>query len=96
VTLASGSFIGHYEMLHRLGAGGMGEVYGARDTKLGRNVALKIPETVAGDPEPLARFQREAMALASEIRGQTLLVRCDGTIGRKVSLDPVEPEETKP
>jgi serine/threonine protein kinase len=49
-----------------LGAGGMGEVYRARDTKLGRDVALKIlPDTFTHDPQRLARFRREAQVLAS-------------------------------
>jgi eukaryotic-like serine/threonine-protein kinase len=64
--LASGTRIGHYEIRQAIGAGGMGEVYRARDTKLGRDVALKIlPQTFAADPQRLARFQREAMTLAS-------------------------------
>ena len=56
----------HYEIKDRLGKGGMGEVFRARDTKLGRDVALKIlPAELSGDPEREARFQREARALAS-------------------------------
>jgi len=61
-----GKTLAHYEVLAHLGAGGMGEVFRARDTKLGREVALKIlPAAVAEDPERLARFQREAQLLAS-------------------------------
>ncbi|MBC8423638.1 serine/threonine protein kinase [bacterium] len=56
----------HYEIKDRIGKGGMGEVFRARDTKLGRDVALKIlPTELSGDPEREARFQREARALAS-------------------------------
>jgi eukaryotic-like serine/threonine-protein kinase len=66
MALASGARLGSYEILSALGAGGMGEVYRARDTKLGRNIALKIlPDTFANDPDRLARFQREAQVLAS-------------------------------
>jgi eukaryotic-like serine/threonine-protein kinase len=58
--------IGPYEVVGLLGAGGMGEVYRARDSKLGREVAIKVlPAAVAGDPERLARFEREARLLAS-------------------------------
>jgi Tol biopolymer transport system component/tRNA A-37 threonylcarbamoyl transferase component Bud32 len=66
VTLTTGSRIGAYDIVSALGAGGMGEVYRARDTKLNRDVALKVllPE-VAHDPERLARFRREAQILAS-------------------------------
>jgi Tol biopolymer transport system component len=66
MSLAAGSRIGCYEVLGILGAGGMGEVYRARDTKLGRDVALKVlPELFAADADRLARFQREAQLLAS-------------------------------
>jgi len=58
--------LGPYEILAPIGAGGMGEVYRARDTKLKRDVAIKVlPETFARDPERMARFQREAEVLAS-------------------------------
>jgi len=58
--------LGPYEMLAPIGAGGMGEVYRARDTKLERDVALKVlPEAFARDPERMARCQREAEVLAS-------------------------------
>ncbi len=61
-----GQRVGSYEILSLLGAGGMGEVYRARDTKLKRDVALKVlPEAFANDPERMARFQREAEVLAS-------------------------------
>ena len=66
MALAAGQRIGVYEVSGSLGAGGMGEVYRARDTRLGRDVALKIlPEMFAADPERLARFEREAQVLAS-------------------------------
>jgi serine/threonine protein kinase len=62
----SGTRIGRYEIITSLGVGGMGEVYRARDTSLGREVAVKIlPAIVASDPERLARFEREARTLAS-------------------------------
>jgi serine/threonine protein kinase len=58
--------LGPYDILSPLGAGGMGEVYRARDTKLNRDVALKVlPDSFANDPDRLARFQREAQVLAS-------------------------------
>src|ERR1700693_2572039 len=66
MSLPAGARLGPYEILSPLGAGGMGEVYRAHDTKLGRDVAIKVlPETFAHDPERLSRFQREAKILAS-------------------------------
>jgi len=66
MSLAPGTRLGSYEILSPLGAGGMGEVYRARDAKLNRDVAIKVlPEAVAEDAERLARFQREAQVLAS-------------------------------
>ena len=66
MALTAGSRLGPYEILAPIGAGGMGEVYRARDTKLKREVALKVlPEAFAADPERMARFQREAEVLAS-------------------------------
>ena len=64
--LAVGTPVGPYTILAPLGAGGMGEVYRARDSKLNRDVALKVlPEAFAKDAERMARFQREAQVLAS-------------------------------
>jgi serine/threonine-protein kinase len=58
--------IAHYKITAKLGEGGMGAVYRAKDTKLDREVAIKVlPDAVAHDPERLARFQREAKALAA-------------------------------
>jgi eukaryotic-like serine/threonine-protein kinase len=66
VSLTAGSRLGPYEILAPLGAGGMGEVYRARDARLGREVAIKVlPESVAADPDRLARFEREAKAVAA-------------------------------
>src|SRR5262245_14337505 len=66
MSLIVGSRLGPYEILASLGAGGMGEVYRARDTKLNRDVAIKIlPEAFAQDAERLARFTREAQTLAA-------------------------------
>ncbi len=66
MALASGSKFGPYEVVQPLGAGGMGEVYRARDSKLGRDVAIKVlPDIFARDPERMARFGREAKVLAA-------------------------------
>ena len=66
MALEIGSRLGHYDVTALIGEGGMGQVYQATDTKLNRQVALKIlPEAFASDPDRLARFQREAQVLAS-------------------------------
>jgi len=66
MAIPSGTKFGSYEVLAQIGAGGMGEVYQAHDTKLGRDVAIKVlPEAFADDPERLSRFQREAKMLAA-------------------------------
>jgi eukaryotic-like serine/threonine-protein kinase len=66
MPLAAGTRLGAYEVVGFIGAGGMGEVYRARDTRLNREVALKVlPELLAADPDRLARFRREAQLLAS-------------------------------
>ena len=62
----AGTRLGHYELVSILGAGGMGDVYRARDTRLGRDVAIKVlPAAFTSDPDRLARFEREARALAT-------------------------------
>ena len=66
MSLAAGARLGPYEVLAAIGAGGMGEVYRARDTTLNRDVALKVlPDAFILDPDRLARFKREAQVLAS-------------------------------
>jgi serine/threonine protein kinase len=68
MALAAGTKLGPYEIVALIGAGGMGEVYRAKDTKLKREVALKVlPEAFAADPERMARFQREAEVLVSAV-----------------------------
>ena len=66
MALEAGTRLGPYEIVSLLGKGGMGEVYRAKDTKLGRELATKLLlEEVSADPERLARFEREARVLAS-------------------------------
>src|SRR6516162_11089833 len=66
MPLTAGAHLGPYEILSAIGAGGMGEVYRATDTKLGRAVAIKVlPDALASDPDRIARVEREAKALAA-------------------------------
>jgi eukaryotic-like serine/threonine-protein kinase len=66
MSLAEGSRLGPYQIIELIGSGGMGEVYRARDVRLGRDVAVKVlPDRLAGDPQALIRFEREARAVAA-------------------------------
>jgi len=94
MSLSAGSRLGPYEILALIGAGGMGEVYRARDTKLKREVALKIlPEALASDPERMARFQREAEVLAS--LNHPNIAHIYGVEDRALVMDLVEGVEPK-
>jgi serine/threonine-protein kinase len=80
MTLSAGSRLGPYEILAPLGAGGMGEVYRARDTRLDRTVAVKVlPARFVGDPDALARFEREARAVAALSHPNILSIHDFGT-----------------
>ncbi|HYM11707.1 MAG TPA: protein kinase [Bryobacterales bacterium] len=82
MALNSGTRLGPYEILAPLGAGGMGEVYRARDSRLERDVAIKVlPERLAKDPEALARFEREAKAVAALSHPNILAVHDIGKQG---------------
>ena len=83
MPLSPGTRLGPYEILAPLGAGGMGEVYRARDSRLGRDVALKVlPAEVAGDPVRRQRFEREAHAVAINDVGEGCLVTEAGIVRR--------------
>jgi serine/threonine-protein kinase len=80
--LAASTQLGPYEIVAPLGAGGMGEVYRARDTRLGREVAVKVlPEAFAGSPDRQARFEREARAVAALSHPNILAIHDYGTQG---------------
>jgi serine/threonine protein kinase/dipeptidyl aminopeptidase/acylaminoacyl peptidase len=82
MTLVAGTRLGPYEILSPLGAGGMGEVYKARDTRLDRDVAIKVlPQSLARDPVALARFEREAKAVAALSHPNILAVHDFGSSG---------------
>jgi TolB-like protein/Tfp pilus assembly protein PilF len=80
MALAAGTRFGPYEILAPIGAGGMGEVYRARDSRLERDVAVKVlPERLAQDPDALARFEREAKAVAALSHPNILAIHDFGT-----------------
>ena len=80
LRVARGTRLGPYEVVERIGAGGMGEVYRARDTRLGRDVAVKVlPPELAGDPDRLRRFEHEAKAVAALNHPHILTVHDVGT-----------------
>jgi serine/threonine protein kinase len=94
MSLSPGSRLGPYEILTPIGAGGMGEVYRAKDTKLKRDVALKVlPEAFAADPERMARFQREAEVLAS--LNHPNIAQIYGVEDRALVMELVEGESPK-
>jgi len=101
MPLAPGTRLGPYEIMSAIGAGGMGEVYRARDTKLGREVAIKVlPAELAQDPERLARFEREAKLLASlnhpniaQVYGFESATLPDGSAGHFLAMELVPGEE---
>ena len=81
MSLAAGTRLGPYEIVAPLGAGGMGEVYRALDTRLERTVAIKVlPEVLAGDPQFRERFEREAKRSPSSIT--PISVRCTTSASR--------------
>ena len=83
MSLAAGTRIGVYEILGSLGAGGMGEVYRARDTRLNRDVAIKVlPDALAADQDRLTRLHREAQVLASLNHSNIAIVHgCEESAG---------------
>jgi Protein kinase domain/WD40-like Beta Propeller Repeat len=101
MSLTTGTRLGPYEVVAPLGAGGMGEVYRATDTKLGREVAVKVlPAELAGDTERLARFEREAKLLASlnhtniaHVYGFESATLDDGSSAHFLAMELVEGEE---
>jgi len=80
MTLLSGTKLGPYEIAAPIGAGGMGEIYRARDTRLGRDVAVKVlPEALANDADRLRRFEQEARTIAALNHPNILAIHDIGT-----------------
>src|SRR6516225_4327842 len=107
--MSPGQVIAHYRILSKLGEGGMGEVWRATDTKLHRDVAIKIlPEALAQDADRMARFQREAQVLASlnhpgiaaiygvEDRALVMELVEGPTLAERIAQGPIPPEEALP
>src|SRR5262250_1686045 len=108
MPIASGTQLGHYKIQSLIGKGGMGEVYRAQDTKLDREVAIKVlPAALAGDPERLARFEREAKVLAQlnhagiasihgvEDRALVMELVLGPTLAERVSQGPISSAEAE-
>src|SRR3954469_9734192 len=92
--LAAGTRLGPYEVVGAIGAGGMGEVYKARDTRLERTVAIKIlPGELASDPDLRARFEREARAIAALDHPHICAIY---DVGEATMADSAEPSVTSP
>src|SRR6187455_53217 len=92
MTLPAGTRIDHYEVVALIGAGGMGEVYRARDTRLGRDVAIKvIPPAYSADAERLQRFEQEARAAALLNHPNILAVFDVGTYVSSTGSGPASP-----
>src|SRR5207302_10056729 len=88
MSLAPGARLGPYEILSAIGAGGMGEVYRARDTRLGRDVAIKVlPAAFSTDSERLSRFEQEARAAAALNHPNILAVFDIGSVEARQSVD---------
>jgi serine/threonine protein kinase len=85
VAVAAGTRLGPYEIIGPLGAGGMGEVYRARDTRLGRDVAVKVlPSTFSADPDRLQRFEQEACAAGAIIQTFSQSTTSGNTTARRM------------
>ena len=98
MPLTPGTHLGVFDVIGLLGAGGMGEVYRARDTTLGRDVAIKvIPQAFADDAERLARFTREAQTLAALNHPNIAHVHGleDSDAGRALVMECVDGEDTR-
>lgn len=94
MTVAAGAKLGHYEIVSPIGRGGMGEVYRARDTRLKREVALKVlPDGFAREPDRMARFQRETEVLAS--LNHPNIAHIYGVEQRALAMELVEGESPK-
>ena len=110
MSLVPGTRLGPFEILAPIGAGGMGEVYRAKDTTLGRDVAIKVlPQAVASESDRVARFQREAQALAAlnhpniasiygfeqsgQVRALVMELVEGPTLAERIAADPMSPEQ---
>src|SRR6266567_4618537 len=108
MALSVGTKLGPYEILAPIGAGGMGEVYRATDTKLDRDVAIKVlPDALSRDPERLSRFEREAKVLAQlnhpniasiygvEDGALVMELVAGPTLADRIAQGPIPPAETE-